>query len=359
MRAVAPLVITTSLLFSGCAINPRVPVDEQRGYIISKSRTNNNEDNKRETWQYWVALEKGQNTEVLAPYLPMGINSCVKVSFYEHGRPTLSSDTGCVSDAPPIKHILVTIDADLADCDDQLKIGMDHSVILHGAGKGAAEGALAGAIAPLQDPVGILLYPIIAPFTIAGGTIIGAGIGAATHIPAEQIPPELLPQVRSIFTELGGAQQIEQSFHQTLIEYSTAIDQQDFELMKNRCIDGSSTTTGYSDAGRDDTLILEASITNIGFMKAKKPKKKSGYAFESDSWDDQLEDDPELILFVYGESRLINTNLKTNSYPEIISYTSPPRKLSEWVSDNYSLLNTELDKVNNTFSEKIMGYYFK
>ena len=43
--------------------------------------------------------------------------------------------------------------------------------------EGASEGAVAGALAPLQDPYGVILYPVIAPFTILAGTLVGGTIG--------------------------------------------------------------------------------------------------------------------------------------------------------------------------------------
>jgi hypothetical protein len=48
----------------------------------------------------------------------------------------------------------------------------------------AAGGAAAGALAPLQDPVGVALYPVIAPFTILAGALLGGtagGIQGARH----------------------------------------------------------------------------------------------------------------------------------------------------------------------------------
>ena len=42
----------------------------------------------------------------------------------------------------------------------------------------AAEGAAVGALVPLQDPVGVALYPVIAPFTIIGGALAGGVFGS-------------------------------------------------------------------------------------------------------------------------------------------------------------------------------------
>lgn len=75
----------------------------------------------------------------------------------------------------------------------------DFNVYAHGKGtaagelgaRGAATGMASGAIAPLaMGPVGVVGYPIIAPFTILVGLVaggaIGAGYGALHGLPANQ-----------------------------------------------------------------------------------------------------------------------------------------------------------------------------
>lgn len=64
--------------------------------------------------------------------------------------------------------------------------------------KGAASGAAAGAIAPLQmGPIGIAAYPLIAPFTVLAGVVLGGTVGA-TYGAMHGLSPEQVEQVNAL-----------------------------------------------------------------------------------------------------------------------------------------------------------------
>jgi hypothetical protein len=79
-------------------------------------------------------------------------------------------------------------------------------------GKGAASGAAVGAVAPLQlGPLGIAAYPIMAPFTILAGIVVGGAVGAtygAMHgLSAEQVERVNALAERAI-AQLGAQQEV-------------------------------------------------------------------------------------------------------------------------------------------------------
>ncbi|MEW5770141.1 MAG: hypothetical protein AB1831_07210 [Pseudomonadota bacterium] len=65
-------------------------------------------------------------------------------------------------------------------------------------GQGAATGAAAGALLPVEmGPIGIAAYPIIAPFTILAGIVVGGTIGAS-YGAMHGLPADQAAQVRAL-----------------------------------------------------------------------------------------------------------------------------------------------------------------
>jgi hypothetical protein len=343
--------LTTLLVLVGCASGPKLPIDEQTGRVISKSYN----DKKKEAWQYLIALEDDQQINTIGVTASIAINECVNVQFFESGKPQAISDNTCSDDEFPIQQILITSDADQSDCYQKIKIGMGHKDTLKGAGSGAAQGALEGAIYPIQAGP---LYPIVAPFFIIGGAIIGAGIGAVNNIPEEQIPDNLIPEIIILIRELGGHQQLQENLHQAILTHAVNINNLQFSTMRDSCDDGNRSTSEAVIENPDKTLILETALSNIGFMLAKKPRRKTGYSFASDTEEYEYEEDPEVKLFIYAQVYLLYRDIKKKPVPLTISHMSDAHKFSEWVSEDLELIRQELANANTEFAQKIMFYYF-
>jgi len=85
----------------------------------------------------------------------------------------------------------------------------------------AAEGAAAGALVPLQDPVGVALYPVIAPFTILAGALLGGtagGIQGARH----GLSAEDAAAVRKAVNEAFAALKVQDSVAARIAEAAAA-----------------------------------------------------------------------------------------------------------------------------------------
>jgi len=335
-----------------CSSKPPVPVQTEYGRVIFLTYKND----KKEEWRHFVRLENGDSVMVTDKSRVATINACVKVSFYELEPPTIESDTNCTQTERPVSLVLITDDAERLDCENSIKLGMDHGVVLTGSLRGSGAGALAGAVAPLQNPVGWVLYPFIAPYTITAGAVLGAGYGAITSMPEEQIPPELIPDIRAMITRHGDAMRLQRDFRQTLVVASSKLPSPVFTDTGAICDDAPDTGISAEENTGTADLVLEARITNIGFMKTHRDR------IHEDSLNietlEPVEEDPEVRLFVVGQARILNEETDQVSVVHPLIYKSDSRRFSEWNTPDLNLFDRELKQANELFAAEILYYYF-
>jgi hypothetical protein len=203
---------------------------------------------------------------------------------------------------------------------------------------GVAEGAAAGAIAPLSDPYGVALYPLIAPFTILAGALIGGTIGASQGL-MHGLSAEDAQAVSTIIDNALGRMYVQAQVATRVTEQAQIIGYNVTYLT-----DVGPTTIeelpAYQDLALEDyNAILELSVTSIKFAAHKG-------------------DPPRLALEMKLRSRVVALSGSSVSGTRYIEYKSRPRIVEKWTANHGQLMETEFNTGYSTLSQYVCEIYF-
>lgn len=204
--------------------------------------------------------------------------------------------------------------------------------------QGVGEGAAAGAVAPLSDPYGVVLYPIVAPFTILAGALIGGTIGTAQGL-MHGLPAEDAQAVSAMIDNAKGRLYIQDQVAARVAEQADA-----FGYNVTYLPDVGPTTIEelpeYQDLALEDyDAILELSVTSIKFEAHKG-------------------DPPRLALEMKLRSRVVALSGSSISGIRDIEYKSRPRNVEKWSANRGQLMETEINIGYSKLSQYIGEIFF-
>lgn len=213
----------------------------------------------------------------------------------------------------------------------------------HAAGalgtQGAGEGALAGTLVPVgMGPVGIAAYPVIAPFTILAGAIIGGGIGASYGL-MHGLPADQATTVSHIVDDAISQLDIQQGIARRIQQRSLPYTQET-TLLLDRGPQDRKDQPDYSEQRPSQfNGVLETAILAAG-MAAKKG------------------DPPRVALEMKLRIRIVTLNDTGVSGERVFDYASRPHPLSAWSASGGQLLAEEFELANESLAQYVAEIYF-
>lgn len=182
----------------------------------------------------------------------------------------------------------------------------------------AASGAAAGALVPLQDPVGIVLYPYIAPFTILAGALLGGtagGIQGARH----GLSAEDAAAVRKAVDEAFAALKVQDSVAARISE-TMAVRGRPVERAESTAVPGAP----YAQ-------VIETAMTHVRFA-AKKG------------------DPPRLAMELALRVRVLDAS---GAGERLFEYKSRPEPVARWAENGGALIRSELEAGYRELAEDV------
>lgn len=205
--------------------------------------------------------------------------------------------------------------------------------------EGAGGGALMGAVVPLQmGPLGIVLYPFIAPFTIIGGTLVGGVIGTATGA-MTGLPADQAAITRKLAQDALGNEGIQLTVAK-LTESMLRQRGHKVFLVSDHGPADKSDFPGYADlAGTGVDGVLEVAVMSLGMAATKGTP-------------------PRISLEVKLRTRIISPRPNQVPYERILEYWSRPRPVEDWVANNNALLVDQIKTALDALAQDTADVYY-
>lgn len=210
-----------------------------------------------------------------------------------------------------------------------------------GVGKGAATGAAAGLIAPLQmGPLGIALYPFIAPYTVLIGTVGGGAFGAVkgaargmsgSHL--EALHPPLERALRE--------QKIQDAMAHRVLQQGADIPHYRFVSVGNAGPASAADRPEYQElkaAGYDS--VLEIAVASVGFDVVKGVP-------------------PSAVFEMKLRARVVPLSAQGSPFVRELQHRGTWRGVSEWADDDGRRLQQELDQSYRVLARDLSQAVFR
>lgn len=208
----------------------------------------------------------------------------------------------------------------------------------HGAAEGAAAGAAAAGEIALSDPYGLILYPIIAPFSILAGALIGGTVGASQGL-IHGLPAEDAQAVSAIIDNALERMYIQAQVATRVVEQAQIIGY-DVTYLPDIGPTTIKELPGYQDLALEDyDAVLELSVTSIKFAAHKG-------------------DPPRLAVEMMLRSRVVALSGSSVSGIRYIEYKSRPRIIEKWSANQGQLMETEFNIGYSMLSQYVCEIYF-
>ena len=267
----------------------------------------------RVNWRYTVEVEDGKVMDIIHYHPGYKLGECVRVNNEVENKHIVSRSMNCNVGKLPTTRISVFIGNSATE---STYIPKHSEGKVSGAGGGVGEGALIGAIAPLEDPIGIVLYPIIAPITIVAGAVIGGAYGIATSVPKEQAD-----KLRSTLNGFMGDFDVQKNLLSRFLEESLKTSRHQLYAtdmpLQSKKIDYGVVTKA------NNTITMDLSVDRIGFEGGK-----GG--------------DPSVRFAMVVRARIVDRLEDKEVYLGYFKYSGDIQSLTAWTSTGYELLNTNV-----------------
>jgi hypothetical protein len=204
---------------------------------------------------------------------------------------------------------------------------------------GAGKGAAIGAIVPLEaGPAGMVAYPIIAPFTILAGAIVGGAIGAgsgAIHGLSAEDAERVSVLVDQAVQQLG----IHEQLARRVVERAHGGGKQ-ADLVLDAGPLAAEQEMNYSGLGATHGAVLELTMDKVG-MSARKG------------------DPPRIALEMQVSARVVNLKGGSVSGIKQLKWAGRPRNLQEWATGGSDLLAANFEEGYETLAQYIWEIVFQ
>ncbi len=190
--------------------------------------------------------------------------------------------------------------------------------------KGVAGGAAAGAIVPLgMGPYGIVAYPVIAPFTILAGLVIGGTVGASygaiNGLPADQAA-RVNALVERAVNQIGVHEEVARRVVERSLSGGRSVDLRGEAGPRTR-----KDRPDYAELKPAYRAVLELAVDKVG-MAARKG------------------DPPRIALEMRLHARVVSLGDDGISGESRLEWAGKPRTLADWQAGGGDLLAAEFER---------------
>jgi hypothetical protein len=204
---------------------------------------------------------------------------------------------------------------------------------------GGLEGAYLGlnlsSLAILAGPVGLLALPAIMAAGLGIGTLGGAALGATAGA-AAVVPEQQAAAIERIVDAVAGAMKLPELTARAVVANAAQHTPFRAEMVEDESPPSSDELPDYrSLRERGFGAVIETKVTNIGFAA-------SGGV------------DPDMVLFLTAEARLVDTATGQTSWKRGLAYESPRHKASVWTRDGAALTRLGIEQAYRTLAERIV-----
>ncbi|NJD36616.1 MAG: hypothetical protein FIA96_17625 [Betaproteobacteria bacterium] len=205
--------------------------------------------------------------------------------------------------------------------------------------EGAGEGALIGAVVPIQmGPLGIALYPFIAPFTIIAGTLVGGVVGASTGA-IHGLPADQAAITRKLAQDALGNEGVQLTVGKLIESMLRQRGHNVFLVSDHGPIDKAD-FPGYADlAGMGVDGVLEVAVMSLGMAATKGTP-------------------PRISLEVKLRTRIISPRPNQVPYERILEYWSRPRPVEDWIANSNELLIDQIKTALDALAQDTADVYY-
>lgn len=204
--------------------------------------------------------------------------------------------------------------------------------------EGAGGGALIGAVVPIQmGPLGIALYPIIAPFTIIAGTLVGGVIGTTTGA-IHGLPADQAAMTRKLAQDALGNEGIQLTVAKLVESILRQRGNNVFLASEYGPVDKAD-FPGYANLpGTGVDGVLEVAVMSLGMAATKGTP-------------------PRISLEVKLRTRVIIPKLNQVRHEQILEYWSRPRPVADWVANGNELLIDQIKTALDALAKDTADVY--
>lgn len=190
--------------------------------------------------------------------------------------------------------------------------------------QGAAGGAAAGVIAPLgMGPIGVAAYPVIVPFTVLAGIVIGGTVGAS-YGAIHGLPADQAAKVEMLANQAVAQIGIHERVARRVVERSRSGGKSTV-LLEQAGPGDAGATLDYADLEHAYHAVLELTVDKVG-MAARKG------------------DPPRIALEMKLRARVVCLGEDGVSGEKRLEWAGKPHGLEDWQAGGAELLAREFEQ---------------
>lgn len=203
--------------------------------------------------------------------------------------------------------------------------------------KGAAGGAAAGAVLPLGlGPYGVAAYPIIAPFTILTGLLLG-GVAGASYGAINGLSTEQVQQVDNLVGRAVHQIGVHEQVARRLVEPSRP-GRISMTLLAQSGPRDAKRAKDYAELKQTYRAVLELAVDRVG-MAARKG------------------DPPRIALEMHVRARVVCLAAPCVSGERDAEWAGKPRSIKAWQAGGAALLEAEFEQAYETLSQYVREWF--